>query len=232
MADELKEDTPVQPVYPRLGPTDREQELIDKLSNQRAEIIKNKLQGLENLHKHYKKISNRWNKIAKGFRIGGISISSLCGGAAIVTGVLLSSGIALPLMIPAALSGVALVDEWIAECALHAYSKKKKHYFDNKCEIIQKYLNRLYNLEQKIIDDGKITVQEFESFEKVMQEYQAELHGHKAEATKINDEMDMESIRREATKEALEQTKKDLKERIILEERERLMKAGERMRSL
>ena len=161
-------------LYPALPPTDKEQGLLDKISRQRSEIIKSKVKELEDLAKHYEKVRRKWSKALTIIRVLGTGVGSVLAVGATIAASIASSGIAIPILIPAIVGGVGVIETSISEITALTLMKSKIKKYRMKKDIIEKYTNRLYHFYHLAIEDSKITPQEMEEFYKITDDYKKE----------------------------------------------------------
>ena len=150
--------------------------LQNSLSKDRGLSIKEKVNELKRVLERYKKLRNRW-KSARNMLTGiGIGIGFSCGGAALVTGSLISSGIAIPILVPTVVGGIAVLENAISGSICLTLIKKKIHKFNHKASVVSIYVNRLYHFYHKAIDDRMISLEEMAEFKQILTEYDQKMN--------------------------------------------------------
>lgn len=146
-----------------------------KLSKARANEIINKQKELEKDLRHYKKLRKKYKKTSNILRGLGIGIGSALAVGGAVAGGLATGGIAVPILVPTVLAGVGAIETTITNTIAFTYIKKKIHRFSEKYDLINTYLNRLYHLYHRSVEDAKITLEEMDEFHKLIREYENEM---------------------------------------------------------
>ena len=151
-------------------------ELQNSLSRDRAKSIKEKVDDLQRVLQRYKKLRKRW-KSARNIVTGvGITIGVSCGVGALVTGSLLTSGIAIPILVPTIIGGIAVAESAISGSICLTLIKRRIHKFNEKAKIVSIYANRLYHFYHKAVDDKAISLEEMEEFKQILTEYEQEMN--------------------------------------------------------
>lgn len=214
MGDEVKS------IYPSLttskNPSQIEnhesKELLDKISNQRSILIKSKVEELQKILLHYEKLRSKWNKASTILRVLGTGFGSILAIGGSVTAAVSSAGFILPLVIPAAIAAIGAVQTSTSEIVALTYIKKKINKYYEKCELLNKYINRLYHFYHKAIEDEKITIIEMEEYFKILDEYKIQVD--KKQDDKKQDDDNVETKAKiEALKEYNQQRFEDLKKK-------------------
>ena len=143
-------------VYPKLA-TDN-----DKVSH-----MQDKKKQLKDKLDHYRKLKRRWSKWNTGLTSAGIVVSVLLAGASILT----ITPFSLPLA-AAILGGCGIGNAVLTNSAIQGYTQPRKKKYQQKCEHINKYLNKMDVFFVKCMEDKEISVEEFEMFQKLWQEYE------------------------------------------------------------
>lgn len=214
------EEKKTENIYPSLDHTD-ENLLIDKISTQRANIITQKVESLEKELTHYKKLKKRWSKISSKIRIFGTTIGSvLTIGGCIIAGIA-TQGIAIPFVIPIILSSVGTVQIMSSEVTAFTFVKNKKNKYQEKCDLYNKIINRLYHFYHIALEDKKVCVEEMNEFYKIIDQFEADVNQQN-----IKHESEFDKIKVQAQKEAKKELDSEyltfLKCRFKEEEKEKL----------
>jgi hypothetical protein len=198
-------------LYPRIISEQETDKIIQdrinrELNQQRIKEMMNKKLELERQLKHYVKMKNRWGRVDVGIKITGIGLAA--GGA--VVGVVVGV-VAPPLMIsllapaaPIVVGSLTAVETLITGGLVIGLTSRKKSFYREKIRIIQSYIDKMYLFMQKAQQDGVITIEEIESFHKLMIEYDNAIRGIKTE------EFEFEKFHKEIKKESDKLLKKDL----------------------
>ena len=158
----------------KLYPDIHEDLVESKLSKARATEIVNKQRELEGYLKHYKKLRHKWKKAGNTLRIVGITAGCLLATGSGIAGGIGTAGVAVPVIIPAVLAVVGAMEATITESVIFTYIKKKKHRFAEKYDLVNTFLNRLYHLYHRSIEDKVITLEEMEEYHRLMKDYESE----------------------------------------------------------
>ena len=146
-----------------------------QLSRSRASEIINKRKELEKECNHYKKVRRKY-KTASNILSGlGIGIGGTLALAGVVIGGLSTAGIAIPLLVPTILAGVGAFEATLSGTIAFTYLKRRIHRFSEKYELVSTYLNSLYHLYHRSIEDARITVDEMDEFYNLVKDYETEM---------------------------------------------------------
>ena len=211
-------------LYPKIE-SEKHSELLTKLSNQRGYIIQAEVKKLEDLVKHYEKVRRKWSKAQTVIRILGTGLGSVLAVGGTVLATVASSGIAVPIIIPAAIGGFGAVQTGISELTTNTLIKTKVKKYSNKIHVIEKYVNRLYHFYHLAIQDAEITVEEMAEYYKILDEYKNEMNGVIAKHEK-EEEFDLNAIKMEALNEAKKEAVGDLKKKFKEEAKAKLLSAA------
>jgi hypothetical protein len=126
----------------------------------------------------------------------------------------------VPIVVPTVLAGVGVMETAITQSVAFGYIRKKKSKFGGKYDLVNTYLNRLYHLYHRSIEDARITVEEMDEFHRLIREYDNELS--KLNTTDTGDDMHFSKLehqaeiqaRRQYDSELLAKLKDDKKEEI------------------
>ena len=91
--------------------------------------------------------------------------------------------------------------------------KKKKQKYINKCKIIQDYINKVYFYFEKARQDGVITLEELEGFNKLIKEFDINLENKNSKEIDVNDKFDITTLKKEAELEAKKEIAVEMKEK-------------------
>ena len=102
-------------------------------------------------------------------KVAGISVTCILGGASILT--------VTPLGVPLAaviLSGVSLGNMTVSNLLVEGFTSRRKRYFKLKCDHVRAYLNKMETFFIKCKEDGQITPNEFDQFQKLLNDFENE----------------------------------------------------------
>ena len=146
-----------------------------KLSKSRASEIINKRKEFEKELKHYKKVRRKYKTASNVLRGLGIGLGGALALTGAVTGGLFTAGIAIPVLVPTILAGVGAFEATLSGTIAFTYIKRRIHRFSEKYDLVNTYLNRLYHLYHRSIEDARITVDEMDEFHKLVRDYESEM---------------------------------------------------------
>jgi len=209
--------------YPKVFVSKSEEEvreMINKnLNTQRAHTIIDRIQNLQNQLVHYKKVYTRWKYLGKLIRIINLSISGTIAGSVGVLAILTTQGVAIPPLILALLGGYSAIETSVMEGFNIGIIKKKKSKYEAKCTLIQDSINKLYFYFEKAREDGVITLDELEGFEKIYNKLENILNNNQS----LNDNrLDISILRKEAEEEAKNELAIEMKEKLKHEVKQKL----------
>ena len=124
-------------------------------------FILDKQKALREKLAHYRKIKDKWSSIST--KIVGILVSYILGGASILT----IGHFSIPIA-AAILGGISLGNTAMTNLLVEGFTSKHKKYFQQKCNHIKDYLNKMETLFIKCKEDGQICPDEFELFQKLL----------------------------------------------------------------
>ena len=185
----------IEGVYPKL--------LDDKMN-----FMMDKQKALREKLAHYKKIKKKWSCVNTALKITGISLSCILCGASILT--------MTPFSIPIAaaiLGGISLGNTAMTNLLTERFTSKRKKYFRQKCDHIKDYLNKMGTLFIKCKEDGQISPEEFEQFQKLLKEYESAMINTKSEIKS----KDVKKVEKMAKKELRQQRLNQLFEKTLQE---------------
>ena len=155
----------------------REQEKVQfetKECQLRANEILLKTRELELKSEGYKKSIKKCKKASVILRSPGTGLGSILAVGAGITATLGTSGIALPVVIPAVIGGIGTIQASLSEIFAHTLIKNKTNRLREKQAIVDKYTNRLYHFYLKACEDKRISEEEMSEFNKIILEYVSE----------------------------------------------------------
>lgn len=210
-------------IYPIIKNDSEVQDIINKkLNTQRAQKIIDHINALQKQYDHYHKIDKRWHKFGKAIRLINLTLSGSIAGAVAVLGILLTQGITIPLVVMGVLGGYSTIETTILEGLNIGLIKKKKHKFSEKCNIIKEYINKMYFYYQKAIDDGVVTLDELEGFNKLVADFESFINNIKRSDI-VTDKIDMLVLKKEAEIMAKEEVAIEMKEKLKQEAKLKLL---------
>jgi flagellar motor component MotA len=208
-------------IYPPVT-SDLELKMIinNNLNSERARKIIDKIKHLQNQYDHYKKVQKRWKVCSKIVRVLNLTIAGSIAAAVGVLAIITTQGIAVPPLLIAILGGYSAIETSVMEGMNIGIIKKKKHKFSGKCQIIQDSINKLYFYYEKARQDGIITIEELEGFEKIYKQFDRSIN--KVISKENENKFDMDAIRKEAEDEAKHELATELKEKLKNEAKQKL----------
>jgi hypothetical protein len=142
-------------------------EIYPKLHDDKIKIMLDKQKALCEKLAHYKKIKKKWSTANTVLKSVSISVSCLLAGAAILT----VTPFAFP-VVAAILSGLTIGNTTLGQILVEGFTTRRKKYFQQKCDHINNYLNKMETLFIKCQEDGKITLDEFEQYQKLVHDFE------------------------------------------------------------
>jgi hypothetical protein len=201
-------------IYPAIKSEQEFRAMINmNLNSERAHKIVEKINALQQQYEHYKKVEKRWKKLGKIVRIVNLIISGSIAGAVGMLAIVTTQGIAIPPLVIAILSGYSAVETSVMEGMNIGIIKKKKNKFAQKCIIIQDYINKMYFYYEKARQDGVITVDELEGFEKIYRNFVNALNNNLLNIEN-HEKLDMAILMKEAEQEAKNELAVELREKL------------------
>ena len=182
-------------LYPTLQSTDGAQAQVQ--SDAIPNFMEDKVKLLQKDLAHYKKIKSKWSVANTVLKVTGISVSCVLAGITILT--------AGPLSVPIAagiLGGVSLGNATVTNLLVEGFTSKRKKYFQQKCDYIKSYQDKMEVLLLKSKEDGQVTPTEFKLFQELLKEYESETRLKSAIKSK-----DLKKIEAKAKKQVREQQK-------------------------
>jgi hypothetical protein len=194
-----------------------------KTNSARINEINAKKAELKKLYDRYKKSKKQWSSAEIGIFIGRIIVTGIAGGSVAAFHPILGAAI-----IVGAVSGIACsIIEIISYVGIHQLIKKKTQFYKQRCIIIKCYIDRLYLLFNKIAEDGVTTNVEYESYMKLMKEFEDEFNKPQAESDKFIESY-KSKMQPKFDKRAKQEVKKELKQQYIFnavsQAKEKMMK--------
>ena len=144
-------------------------ELYPKLHDDKANFMLDKQKLLKDKLYHIEKIKQRWSTANTVLKIVGISVTCVLGGASILS--------VAPFSIPIAaaiLSGVSLGNMAVSNLLVEGFTSRRKRYLKRKHDRIRGYLNKMEAWFIKCKEDGQISLEEFEQFQKLLKGFENE----------------------------------------------------------
>ena len=199
-------------LYPALLKTEAETlQMIDNaLNNSRIVEMKNQRGILQKDLKRYTKLKRRWKKFDLALKISGITIIGLTGITTAIVGTI-SAPLMIPLFVPLLPMGMGIigaVETTIFSGIIMGLTTKKKKFYDEKCKLIQSYLDKLFYYIEQARQDKIITMDELQGFRAIMDDYRIKVDGIEG-----NPEIDRDLFK-QATKEAEKDIKKLIKKKL------------------
>ena len=205
------EELAIQQSYPN--------ETLIKLSSEncklRANEIKSKIKTLELLCTHYRKLRKRWARAGTVIRVFGTGVGSVLTIGSAVVAVVVSSGIAVPVIIPIVVGSIGAIETSISEICAFTLIKQKVRKYREKEEILNKYINRLHHFYCKATSDGKISDEELKEFTQILDDYANEFKAFNVahDKTDFYQLKNIEKLKKKGYDEAVDESKKEILEK-------------------
>lgn len=175
-----------QPIYPNFNsldvkniPTFKDYPNVvqdPELSKSRIIEIKNIISQWEKDKLHYSKLKKKWSKFDSIIRYTGI----ILGVSATTATTIITAGAFLPLqtsiIVISALSGVTMAKLGFFDILSLELANKKKSKYNDRVQLIDNYINKLWILFEKIRNDHNIELEELEQIRNLKDEYNALLY--------------------------------------------------------
>ena len=120
---------------------------------------------------HYTKVKNNWSVAITVLKITGISVTCVLAGGAILA----VAPFNLPI-VAGILGLISLIYTGFTNLLVEGFTSKRKRYFRQKCNHIKEYLNKMEVFFIKCKEDGQVSHDEFNMFQKLLKEYEDEIH--------------------------------------------------------
>ena len=149
-----------------------ERQLYPKLNDENLYKVKFMLDKQKHLREkltHYQKVKNKWSAANTVLKATGITVSCLLAGASIIA----TAPFSLPI-VAAILSSISLGNATLTSLAVEGYTSKRLKYFRLKCDHVKACLDKMELLVMKTQEDGVITTDEFNSFQKLLKDFEKE----------------------------------------------------------
>jgi hypothetical protein len=193
------------------------------LNKQRAQKIIDKINDLEKQLDHYLKILKRWKKFGKIIRITNLVITGIVSGTVATVGILSTTGIALPIIVTAILGGYTVIQSSVLEGFNIGMIKRNKQRFLEKCNIFKGYINKMNFYYEKARQDGVISLEELEGFNKIINEFENAIVDKQSSNIKHGDVIDMVSLKHEAEIEAKLEAQEEIKKKLKEQAKQKLL---------
>ena len=187
-------------------------DLYPKLNEDKVNFMLDKQKLLKEKLAHYEKVKGKWTIANTVLKVAGISVTCILGGASILT--------VSPFSIPLAaviLSGVSLGNMTVSNLLVEGFTSKRKRYFKQKRDHVRDYLNKMETLFLKCKEDGQISPNEFEQFQKLFKDFENDVSIKTAIKSK-----DVKKIERMTKKEIRQQQLNVLLDKTIQEYQRKL----------
>ena len=199
-------------IYPVLKDHSEVDDIINKnLNRQRAQKIVDKIKDLEKQLEHYRKVSARWKKSGKVIRITNLALTGIVSGAVATLAILATTGIAIPIVVTAVLGGYAVIQSSTLEGMNVGMIKRKNHKYKEKCNIIQSHIYKMNFYYEKARQDGVITLDELEGFNRLVAQFESEIATTDATGMEHGDAIDMATLKHDAEIEAKVEAQNEIK---------------------
>jgi hypothetical protein len=199
-------------IYPILKDYKDVDDIISKnLNRQRAHRIVDKIKDLEKQLEHYQKVSARWKKSGKIIRISNLALTGIVSGAVATLAILSTTGIAIPIVVTAVLGGYAVIQSSTLEGMNVGMIKRKSHKYKEKCNTIQSHIYKMNFYYEKARQDGVITLDELDGFNKLVADFEKEIATTEVSGIEHGDAIDMATLKHDAEIEAKVEAQNEIK---------------------
>ena len=140
--------------------------------NREIELIKVHLEK-------YKKIKNNYTKYDNLIRTIFTTLGTISAITTIIISTITPFGI-IPVVVGSALTAafgsIPIIQSIVSKLITSKFTSKRKKFFEERIMLVSEYLNKIYFYSEKIKDDGIITIDELENFNKIINEYNEKLN--------------------------------------------------------
>jgi hypothetical protein len=143
-----------------------EEYVESKLSDARIQRMLTQQTTMQNQLDHYDKVKGRWIIADNILTIGGTLISLAC---VVVTTV--TAGLNLPSLVSIIAGSITGSEILITASLVKGLTKPKVKTYSDRCALIRTYMNKVYVLSERSRNDNKISIEEIEEFNKLIDEY-------------------------------------------------------------
>lgn len=161
---------------------------------------------------HYNKIKGKWVVANTVLKMCGISVSCVLAAASIIT----TAPISIPI-VAAILSGVSIGNIAFTNLLVEGFTSKRKRYFKLKCEHVREYLNKMETFFIKCKQDGQISQNEYEHFQKLLKDFENDTSLKSTIKSK-----DIKKVKKMAKKEIRQQRMNILYNNVLQEQQQKL----------
>ena len=161
------------------------------LNLERAKNMVEKINNLEKQLVHYKKMEKRWKRFGQIIRITNLTISGVIAGDVGVLAIITTQGVAIPPIVMALLGGYSAVETSVLEAMNIGIISKTKRKFSMKCQVIQDLINKVYFYYEKARQDGIITLEEIEEFNKLCNDFDRKISKIQFADTESDENIDL-----------------------------------------
>ena len=201
MTESNQERSDLRQLYPKLN-------AVEQSDLYKVNFIQDKQKAMRDKLSHYRKVKGNWSRVNTMLKTCGIIVSCVLGGASILA----AAPFSLPI-VAAVLSGVSLGNITLNNLLVEGYTSKRQRYFKMKCDHVNDYLNKMETLFVKCKEDGQITPDEFDQFQRLFNEYESE-----ARAQTVVRSKDLRKARKLAKKELTRQRINQLYSNMVQEQ--------------
>lgn len=145
--------------------------IYPKLNEDKVKIMLDKQKVMRDRLTHYKKIKKKWSVANTVLKSVVLSITCLLSGAAILT----VTPFAFPI-VAAILGGISIGNQTLGHLLVEGCTSKRKKYFQQKCDHVNDSLNKMETFFIKCQEDGRITLEEFEQYQKLVRDFENDLN--------------------------------------------------------
>jgi hypothetical protein len=193
------------------------------LNKHRAQKIVDKIRDLEKQLGHYQKVSDRWKNCGKVIRITNLILTGIVSGAVATFAILTTTGIAIPIVVTAVLGGYGVIQSSTLEGMNVGMIKRKNHKYKEKCNIIQSHIYKMNFYYEKARQDGVITLDELEGFNKLAMEFDNAIAAAQSAIMEHGDAIDMATLKHDAEMEAKVEAQTEIKNKLKNEAKQKLL---------
>jgi hypothetical protein len=165
-----------QPIYPRIVSEQETRQIIDArvdqgLNQSRIKEMQTQKDLLEKELARYIKLKSRWKKADLGLKIGGMILITGTGITSAVVGTFAFPALIIPLIypaLPAIIGGLGALETALLSGMVMGFTTRKKKFYEEKCNLIRSYLDKLFYYMERIREDGVITTDEILGFRRII----------------------------------------------------------------
>ena len=162
-------------LYPKIVKEEELTDLINKSKNKdRLNMMNREIEILKTQKDKYMKIKKNYTKYDNLLRNTFTCLSTVAAITTITISTITPFGI-IPVVtgsvLTAVFGGIPIIKSVVSKAITSNFTTKRKSFFEERIFLVNEYLNKLYYYVEKVKDDGIITIDELDKFNKLLSEY-------------------------------------------------------------